>query len=83
MGAVCCKPEDDELGDPTFGSTRVKSWKRHKWRSDEPVTESQLQVALRGGRGRGGRWRRRRSPTACCRTCERFVAAPACPDGYR
>jgi hypothetical protein len=44
MGAVCCKPEDDELGDPTFGSTRVKSWKRSKWRTDEAITASQLQV---------------------------------------
>ncbi|KAL4855988.1 Ubiquitin domain-containing protein 2 [Chlorella vulgaris] len=43
MGAVCCKPEDDELGDPTFGSTRVKSWKRSKWRTDEAITASQLQ----------------------------------------
>lgn len=45
MGAVCCKPEDDENGDPTFGSARVKSWKRHKWRSEEPITESQLQAS--------------------------------------
>lgn len=43
MGAVCCKPEDDDLADPAFGSARVKSWKRHKWRSEELLTRSQLQ----------------------------------------
>ncbi|KAL4433925.1 hypothetical protein ABPG75_000366 [Micractinium tetrahymenae] len=43
MGAVCCKPEDDDLADPAFGSARVKSWKRHKWRSEEPLTRAQLQ----------------------------------------
>lgn len=42
MGGVCCKPEDDDLADSTFGSTRVKSWKRHKWRSEEPITEEEL-----------------------------------------
>lgn len=41
---MCCKPEDDDLADPAFGSARVKSWKRHKWRSEELLTRSQLQA---------------------------------------
>ncbi len=44
MGAMCCKPEEDDVGDAAFGSARVKSWKRHKWRSEEPLTRSQLQA---------------------------------------
>ena len=43
MGAVCCKAEEDEIPDPAFGG-RVKSWKRQNWRSEEPITTSQLQV---------------------------------------
>lgn len=54
MGGVCCKPEDDDLEDPTFGSARVKSWKRPRWRSDEPLTAEQLQVRRGGGRRGGG-----------------------------
>ena len=56
MGAVCCKPEEEEQGDGTFGigSNRVKTWKRRPWRSDEPITESQLQVRQSAAQGRGG-----------------------------
>ena len=53
MGAVCCKPEEEEQGDATFGSNRVKTWKRQKWRSDEPITESQLQVRPSAAQGQG------------------------------
>lgn len=30
------------MADPAFGSARVKAWKRHKWRSEEPLTRAQL-----------------------------------------
>ena len=41
MGANCCKPEPDE---PEVLGAAVKAWKRPKWKSDEPLTEEQLQV---------------------------------------
>lgn len=44
MGANCCKPESDDAAEV---GVAVKTWKRPKWKSDEPMTEEQLQV---GGR---------------------------------
>ena len=41
MGANCCKPEPDEA---TEVGVAVKTWKRPKWKSEEPMTEEQLQV---------------------------------------
>ncbi|PRW57718.1 ubiquitin domain-containing 1-like [Chlorella sorokiniana] len=40
MGAACCKPEPDE---PAEVGVAVKTWKRPKWKSEEPMTEEQLQ----------------------------------------
>ena len=43
MGANCCKfdPNGDE---PMDVGVAVKTWKRPKWKSEEPMTEEQLQV---------------------------------------
>lgn len=43
MGANCCK--FDLNGDePMDVGVAVKTWKRPKWKSEEPMTEEQLQV---------------------------------------
>lgn len=42
MGANCCKPED-ELSDPNYGSTHIKTFVKPRWRSDDPVTATEIE----------------------------------------